>query len=496
LIDYFGPPYYTRTTEEGKVRFDGINESFWAGRYADEQEILFEPVERAFYEYDGCIYRPVTNDVIKSRVGIRMLDHGRKVKSVGLQKSRTDKNLNAIVGHLRGLAEVRDAFKKGDDKFIHLENGVVVFRDRKGELVPFSPQYRSRNQSPIKYDAGATCPRFLNELLIPAVAEDDVAVVQKLFGMAMLGENLVQRMFIFDGHPGTGKTQLAIVLQSIVGDENCGELRTEQLAERFEMFRFLKKSMLVGVDVAADFLMTKGAYKLKGIVGGDRMDAEMKGGHGDFPIFGHFNVVITSNSRLRVRFMGDVGAWKRRIVIIRYEAKPPEKKIPNFGKMLVREEGPGILNWAFQGLDALMDDIRETGDIRLSARQQGVVTSLMAESDSLREYLKLNVVSNDYADLTVDEIIQGYAEYCPDQGWNPLPITVLYKQLPELMLELFRTIKANSIQRDGKGHKGFRRVGFKRGVGGGNETPESLRRRSGIKAELGHPVEVEDDDLL
>jgi len=487
----YGPPYYTRTTDAGKVRFDRINESFWAGLYADEHEILFEPLERAFYEFDGAIYRPVTNDTIKSRISARMLDYGRKLQLVGIEKSRNDKNLNAVIGHLRGISEVRDAFKKGEDKFIHLKNVVIRFKDHVVEPVDFSPGFRARNQSPIPYIAGAECPRFLNELLLPAVAEDDISLVQKLFGVALLGENPIQRMWILDGTPGGGKSQLANVLQALVGDENCGELRTEQLAGRFEMFRFLKKSLLVGVDVAADFLMTTGAYKLKGIVGGDRMDAEMKGGHGDFPIYGNFNVLITSNSRLRVKLAGDVGAWKRRIVIIRYEADPPKKKIPNFGKMLVQEEGPGILNWAFQGLAALLADIRETGDIRLSDRHQEIVTSLMAESDSLREYLKSEVGSSENHDLTQDEIKQGYAEFCLDQGWDPLPVMILHKQLPELMLEMFKTVKVGSIMRDGKNQKGFRRVGFRRDFKDGVESPESLRRRAGIRANAGCPLKAE-----
>ena len=43
-----------------------------------------------------------------------------------------------------------------------------------------------------------------------------------------------------------------------------------------------------------------------------------------------------------------------------------------------------------------------------------------------------------------------------------MPITLVYDQLEGLMLELFGTAKANSIERSGKkGQRGFRRVGFK-----------------------------------
>ena len=130
----------------------------------------------------------------------------------------------------------------------------------------------------------------------------------------MLGINLIQRMLILDGESARGKTQLANVIQAVVGRENVTQLRTNLLADRFETFRFFKKTLLVGVDVEPDFLSTKGAAVLKGLVGGDWFDAEQKLGTGSFPIQGNFCAIVTSNTRFRVRLCGDVGAWRRRIL--------------------------------------------------------------------------------------------------------------------------------------------------------------------------------------
>ena len=97
-----------------------------------------------------------------------------------------------------------------------------------------------------------------------------------------------------------GKTQLANVIQAVVGRENVTQLRTRFLGDRFETFRFLKKTLLVGVDVEPDFLSTKGASVLKGLVGGDWFDASKKAAPA-VSLAGHFLAVITSNSRLCVR---------------------------------------------------------------------------------------------------------------------------------------------------------------------------------------------------
>ena len=458
----FGPPFFFHD-KNGTTVYDGANEAYFAGLHAGSHIELWEPQEKSFYRYcdETGLYAEITQDLIKQEISEALLAMGRDRMVIGLVKDRTDRRLAAMVNQLKGIVEQREAFKK-TRSFIHLANGILlVGKEGNAELLPFSPEYRSRNQSPIVYDPKATCPRFLGELLLPAVHSEDVAIVQKYMGLCLLGRNLIQRFLILDGTPGGGKSQLAIVNQRLVGAMNCSQLRTKHLDERFELYRYLKKTLLTGVDVPADFLSTKGASVIKALVGGDIMDAEGKGSNGNFPVEGTFCVVITSNSRLRVRLEGDVGAWRRRLLIVRYEAHPPAKKIPDFGELLAKTEGSGILNWALQGLIDLLRDIDETGDIILTPRQSWKVDALLAESDSLRQYLVERVVKDPVGDLTVDEIVRGYAEYCPTRGWNPLPITVIHRQAEELMLELFQTIKANSIERDGKSHRGFRNVSFK-----------------------------------
>ena len=143
----------------------------------------------------------------------------------------------------------------------------------------------------------------------------------------------------------------------------------------------------------------------------DWFNAEMKNGNGCFPVQGRFNLIITSNCRLRVRLQGDIGAWRRRMLIVRYEAPAPAKKIPDFADVLIREEGSGILNWALEGLALLLADVDEIGDVRLTERQQAIVDSLLAESDSLRVFLGERVEHTEGEALTTTELVEGYAEY-------------------------------------------------------------------------------------
>ena len=459
LIEEYGEPYYCK-----KDVVSSINESFWAGLHNDKNMQLYEPSEKCFYRYDDStgLYIDVSADVIKQEISKRMLEISREKSISELERKRTNIILNNIIGQLKGISEKRDAFDRNTRRIVHLANGVIEFKaDDKPVFVSFSPEFYSRNQSPIPFNEYAPCPRFLNELLKPATSHDDAILIQKYTGLCLLGNNLVQRILILDGEAGRGKSTISIIIQKLVGLNNVTELRTSHLDSRFELFRYLKKTLLTGVDVPGDFLSKKGAYVLKALVGGDILDAEQKGGTGNFPLQGNFSVVITSNSRLQVRLDGDIGAWRRRLFIVRFEGPVPKKKIPDFAGVLITEEGSGILNWALCGLQMVLEDIRIHGDIQLTDAQSGVVDALLAESDSLRHFLNDCVVSDENSDLTVSEIEEAYAEYCPQKKWNPKPITIIRKELEGLMLELFQTTKSNSISRGSKDAKGFRKVRLK-----------------------------------
>ena len=296
-------------------------------------------------------------------------------------------------------------------------------------------------------------------LAVMAHQGDDADLLQRWAGLALFGYNLPQRLLIVDGTPNGGKGTLVRIVQALVGLVNTYQLRTDCLDARFETYRYRGKTLLIGPDVRGDFLMEKGANKLKTLVGGDPLSGEGKGLNGDFPMFGTFNVVVTCNSRLRVRLEGDVGAWRRRLLVVRYEKPAPAKRVLDFDHILLREEGSGILRWALAGFVKLQAEFAQTGDFLLSDGQRERVDSLLAESESLRLFVKASLARHEHDNVTSAEISQAYAEFCADKGWNALPTSVVERTLPDLMLELFHVTKSHSIERDGKkSNRGWRGV--------------------------------------
>ena len=69
--------------------------------------------------------------------------------------------------------------------------------------------------------------------------------------------------------------------------------------------------------------------------------------------------------------------------------------------------------------------------------------------------------------MTVAELVEAYAAYCPERRWQPLPITEVQSTLEGLMLEVFGVSKCHGIERHDKGQRGFRGVKFRHTADGG-----------------------------
>ncbi len=438
----------------------GLNERFWAGLIRERHRLLYEPNEKRFYRYeeDTGLWTPRTaaslEQVACELVNTETKSNEKVIKHAQLSFGR------AVVGHLAGLNEQRGVFDQTPCG-IHVANGYLVIGEDSIEECDFSPFHYSRNRSPIAFDPDATCPMFHELLLAPALEPEDIALLQYYVGQCLLGRNLTQTILLKHGPGGASKGTLSNIIQHIIGVVNCYELRTEHLDERFELFRYIGRTLLYGADVEPEFLRTDAAHILKKLVGDDLISPEGKNSNEVFAIRGNFNVLITCNKRLSVRLAGDVSAWRRRLRIISF--KEPAKTRPtivNFDKMLLEKEGPGILNWAIVGAAQVLADKRAQRVRPLSPQQEAQLEALLGQSDSMRVFLQANVEKRRGMSLEKNDLIRAYGDFCGDRGWEPLPVAAARKELNNRMIDLFGSVECGS---SGAKHnqRGYSNVAFK-----------------------------------
>ena len=462
LVRRHGDPFKTKMSGDDLVVI-GVNEGFWAAMYCTENKILYEPTEKRFYCYDPDtgLWEIKSEDVIKQEISRSILEQGRNNNQPSAQHMRSDRVLSGITRQLRGMAEVRDAFTEKAAHGVHCANVYLTF-DEDGTLheQEFSPDFFSRNQSPIEFQGIDLEPkRFLKELVLPTLASaEDVELLQKYGGMCLFGRNIIQRLMVLFGQAGGGKSTLVSVKMLLVGKHNMASLRTGHLNNQFELFRFRAKTLLSGTDVPGNFLSTPGAKVIKALTGGDTIEAEGKGLNDGVVLHGNFNIVITANERLRVALEGDVDAWGRRLLLLEFNQPPPAKKIDRFAEKLVEEEGPAILAWFLRGFQALLQDVRETGDIRIGEIQRRKVENLLAESDSVTHFIMERVHKDPGATVSNDEFITAYGEYCAERGWVAMEQAKLQRVINQKMLELRQVTQSHSLEGKGRSKRGFRNI--------------------------------------
>lgn len=426
-----------------------LNQTLICRLYGINEDVLFDRGVGRFYAYDkeSGVWEPRQEQEVERAIGdyararIDEIIEGNPDHADVRDELFVGIGATSISGLRRVLASEisRDAFDR-KQRFVHAKNKIIDMTQSPFTVKEFHPDWYSRNRCGVEYVEGATCPRFINELLAPQLDENDRFMLQLWVGQAILGTNVSQTILLMMGEGRTGKGTIARVVEQLVGRQNMHELRTKQLTSRFETGFYQDKSLLFGPDVDTDFMNNDGAHVLKALTGGDYMTGEIKGKTMAHTLKGAFNVLLQSNSRLRLKLGGDQGAWRRRLMVLLFNKPGPERPIPDFDKVLIQEEGPGILNWAIEGARLLLKNLDEVGSFPLSEEQKARVENMIQESDSVRTFLANHVKRSPLPTdvISCDSLFQNYTRFCDAKAWDSRPRGTFIKMAKDVMVEIHR----------------------------------------------------------
>ncbi|MDF1657893.1 MAG: hypothetical protein P1U58_09790 [Verrucomicrobiales bacterium] len=420
LVARCGPPY-----QKGSNGGVTLNESFIARWIETENDIRFEGAFHSFFQYSEKegIWKRLATQQVDALILSYIARLAAESNDEGLHLKTRKTSISSIRSLLEALTYSTDlATGISPDGWhcfaaLNCVIGVVEPSVKEGGMLcplPFSPGFLLLGKSEVPFEIGAKCPRLLNELLCPVLDLDDVALLQKMFGLILVSRNSLQKILLLEGEGGLGKGIAAQILNSVLGRAQVTELRTRSLHSRFEVSRYRGKRLLAGRDVSSDFLKTPGASMLKALTGGDLLSTELKNANEVGDLVGDFHVVITSNSPLHLRHDEDSSAWKRRIVIVRFHT-PSEglpKRIRHFDQVLLKEEGPGILNWMLQGAQIALQEIHEDGTLSLTTAQRARISNRVRESDTVGFFVESRLVYAAGRSLSSEQLLLEYQRFC------------------------------------------------------------------------------------
>ena len=458
IVAKYGAPY-----SKGQYGEVLTNEKFFAAAFTLKHRVLFEVTEGRFYLYNAGsgAWRYTNVTLVKGMISNDWHEFARRENLKELDRRGSSGCVNAIFDLLRGYVAREGAFKPLY-AMLHCANGMLEITESETKLHPFSPEYYSRNPIPVAWNPEAKCPEFMDVLINPAMGADDADLLVRHGGSVLLGINYAQRFMMLEGTAGGGKGTYVEVLEAIIGEGNSVQMRTALLEERFEVGRYVGKTLLAGKDVAGDFLEERGASMIKCLVGNDKLTGEIKGSMETPSIKGIFGMIITCNSSLRVRLDGDVEAWRRRMLLIRYERPKPVRRIAGYSEKLLEAEAEGILVLFVGGAMKHLGELRELGDFSLTKEQQERVDVLLSESDSVRHFAEERIYAVESGVLPIADIVGAYFKFCGEVGWNPLPLGRVYRELPGIMMELFGSnAGAHGKSEEGERVRGYPKVALR-----------------------------------
>ena len=308
-----------------------------------------------------------------------------------------------------------DGTETNPRNLIVLANGVLDFRTR--EFHPGDHRTLFNTWSlPFPYDANATCPTF-TKFLDDTFGHDQAGrdAIQEFAGYAISGRTDLQKALVLVGPPGGGKGTLSRTIQQLVGVDNVVSPSLTKLGTEFGLSDLIGKPLAVIEDARSDYSHTSSTTveRLLSIIGEDAVSINRKNQsywNGNLPT--RFMMVANEVPR----FPDSSGAMLRRFVSVKLtKAVPEDRRDEKLGDKL-KEELPGIFNWALDGLKRLEEQHHFTKPSTMDDIQ-----SMMSDLNSpianfLDEESTLKVTGNaeDYVELKT--VYSAYKVWCEAVG--------------------------------------------------------------------------------
>jgi len=356
---------------------------------------------------------------------------------------------NEIIEHMRNKTYVHMEQINSVREMVVCENGIINLTDL-SFTDAFSPELLSTSRIPVKYDPDADCPairRFLGQVL----HEEDVPVIQEMFGYCLLRDYPFHKAFMFVGTGANGKSTLLGLLERFLGKENVASVSLQELAyNRFAPARLFGRLANIYPDIPNTRLKFTGRFKMA--TGQDVMPYEKK--HRDATTFRNYAKLCFSANQLPQSDDTTEAFFRRWIIIDFPNVFAGEERDPQMvEKLTTEQELSGCLNWALAGLKRLL----ENGHFSYSKTQAQVKQEYIKMSDSLRAFALAHCRREPKEHITKADFYDTYVSYCDEGALEVKSKSLVGRELP-MILPFVRAIK---IDIDGKNTRVWSGVAFK-----------------------------------
>jgi putative DNA primase/helicase len=269
-------------------------------------------------------------------------------------RTRNKQRIDAFIALTKSSLAVPIESLDADPWLLNTASGIVDLRT--GEISPHSPDKlctRICCASPERAEHSDRWGDFLQDI----TCEDPELqrYLQVLFGMAAVGKVFREGIAIFYGNGANGKSTLLNPIRAVLGDYAATIAPEVLMVSRFQQevrgLAALRGRRLV-LATETETGQRLSAATVKRLASTDRIVAREL--YKEAVEFEPSHLLIMSTNHLPKIGDADHGIWRRIHAVpfaARFDAEG-RKPIPNFGDVLLREEGGAILAWIIEGAAA------------------------------------------------------------------------------------------------------------------------------------------------
>lgn len=343
------------------------------------------------------------------------------VESLGRDFSKHIENEN--IEQIRGVKTEKREILGSDPEILPVNNGILELGinkeiDKSDRLRKAKPEDHAISKIPVKYDPEAECEEFKEFLNEVTDKEWKVEVLQEYVGYTLYRRQKFEKVLLLIGDGSNGKSVFLNTIKELLGKENINTASLHKITrDRDARADLYGKMANIHADISSKDIKDTSAFKT--FTGGDKYVRARDIYEKSFKFTNYSKFIFSTNEIPESKHDKSRGFYRRWLVI-----KFPYTYSHNdddghrdadsnlIDKLTAEEELSGILTWAIEGLQRLLDQGRfsypRTPDENAELWER--------MTNPIKSFADDRLTEKEDATVTKDEIYEAYKEYVEEHG--------------------------------------------------------------------------------
>lgn len=304
--------------------------------------------------------------------------------------------------------------RKGEEVLINLKNGTFVITPDSQTLKSFDSSDFLTYQLQFEYQGDAVAPIFKKYLDKVLPDSDQQKVLAEYIVSLFIKQRTLklEKALVLFGNGANGKSVFSDTICALLGSENVCNYSLESLTNNTGNQRAKLGDKLL--NYASEISPRMDSTLFKQLISGEPVEARLL--YQDAILVEDYAKFIFNTNTLP-KDVEHNEAFFRRFLLIHFNVTIPEAdRDPQLASIIIKDELPGVFNWALEGLKRLLDNKKftESEAIKLA------VTEYRMNSDTVHLFLE----DAGYTPCQLQEkplkfLYQEYRTYCIESGNRP-----------------------------------------------------------------------------